>query len=247
MESILLCYNRFTALQIEISILISSIIGIICTFLGLIYIPFEIDSKIYKILFISNFPLSFIIIIISLILIIFRLKYMINNTYNIYFYGISFGLIIICMTQLILNLVNNSLIINNMYYNDYFAKFKKYKNIKKLTKSQGIKSIIIIIILLINFFSLILLSLSDNLRINLQIDGSYNDYLKAVKLEEEYAKNKSKIDESELTQDLSINSIGQNKKEKDLKSSQINLKNDKDISLEIKVDNNNVMNKKLVN
>ena len=236
-----MCFNRFNALQIDISIIISSIIGIIVTFLGLLFIPFEIDLKIYKIIFIFNIPLSFIIIFISLIFRIFRLKYIMNNRYNIFSYYLSLVLILLCMIELISNLVNDSLIINNMYYNDYFAKFKKYTKIKKLNKSQWINSIIIILFLIINFFSLILLALSENLRINLQIDGSYHDYLKSIKAEEEYAKNKSKDNDVEITQDLSLNSLGGNKKEKNL-----NIKNNKDISIEINVSNNKI-NKKLVN
>ena len=239
-----MCFNRFKALQIDISIFISSLIGIIFTFLGLLFIPFEIDLKIYKIVFILNIPISFIIILISLIFIIFRLKYMINNQYNIFFYNLSLVLILLSLIQLISNLVNDSLIINNMYYNDYFAKYKKYTKNKKINKIQWINSIIIIILLIINFFSLILLALSENLRINLQIDGSYHNYLKAIKLEEEYAKNKSKYDDTEITQDLSLNSLDKNKKEKNIKSN-LNLKNNKDISFEIKV-NNNEMNKNLV-
>ena len=172
---------------------------------------------------------------------------MINNKYNIFFYYLSLVLILLSMIQLISNLVNDSLIINNMYYNDYFAKFKKYTKIKKLNKNQWINSIIIIIFLIINFFSLILLALSENLRINLQIDGSYHNYLKAIKLEEEYAKNKNKDNDSEITMDLSLNALDKNKKEKDKKSSQINLKikNIEEPSIEIKVSNNK-MNKNLV-
>ena len=189
MEKILLCFNHFRALQIEITILISSILGILFTIFGYFYIPFEIDSNYHKIIFSINFPLLFLISLISLIFIKFRLKYMINDKYNLYFYFLSLGLVILCMVEFILNIINDSLIINNMYYNDLFYKNKKYKNIKKLSKNKWVISIIIMIILIINFFSLILLSLSQNLRIHLQIDGSFHNYLLALKLEEKISKN----------------------------------------------------------
>ena len=241
MESILLCYNRFRALQIEITIFFSSILGIILTCFGLILIPFEIDSKNHKIIFIINIPLFFLIILITVIFIIFRLKSMINDKYNLYFYFLSLGLIILCVIELFLNLINNSIIINNMYYNDYFAKNKKLKNIKKLTVIQWIQSMAIIIILMINFFSLILLSLSENLRINLQINGSYHDYTLAIKLERENAQKQSGDNYSIFTNDTSINNFSKILKEKNIKSSQINIKNQKkDESINIKI--NTVIN-----
>ena len=114
MESILVCFNRFKALHIEISIFISSILVILFTTFGLLFIPFEIDSKFHKVLFSINLPISFIIILLSIIFIFFRLKYMINDKYNKYFYILSLGLIILCMIELLLNLVNDSLIINSL-------------------------------------------------------------------------------------------------------------------------------------
>ena len=244
METILFCFNRFRALQIEISIFISSLLGIIFSIFGYYYIPFEIDSIYHKIVFSINFPLLFLISLISIIFIFFRLKYMINDKYNVLFYFLSLGLVIICMIELILNIINDSLIINNMYYNDYFSKIKKYKNIKKLSKNKWIISIIIMIILIINFFSLILLSLSQNLRIHLQIDGSFHNYLLAIKLEEKMAQNKMAENSSEFSSEININVDGliKNKKGKKNKPEQIDLKIYKDNNMEIIIDNNKINN-----
>ncbi len=161
---------------------------------------------------------------------------MINYKYNSYFYFLSLGLIFLCVIELLLNLINNSFIINNMYYNDYFAKNKKLKDIKKLTVNQWIKSMSIIIILTVNFFSLILLALSENLRINLQINGSYHDYILAIKMEKENAQKQSGDNYSIFTNDTSINNFSKISKEKNIKLSQINIKNQKkDESINIKI------------
>ena len=244
MEKILFCFNRFKALQIEITIFISSILGIIFSIFGYCYIPFEIDSIYHKIIFSINFPLLFLIGLISSIFIFFRLKYMINDKYNLFFYFLSLGLVIICMIELILNIINDSLIINNMYYNDYFSKIKKYKKFQKLSKNKWIISIIIMIILIINFFSLILLSLSQNLRIHLQIDGSFHNYLLAIKLEEKMAQNKTMENNSGFSSDININidEIIKNKKGKKNKTMQIDFKNYKDNNMEIIIDNNKMNN-----
>lgn len=237
MESILICFNRFKALHIEISIFISSILVILFTTFGLLFIPFEIDSKFHKVLFSINLPISSIIILLSIIFIFFRLKYMINDKYNKYFYILSLGLIILCMIELLINLVNDSLIINNMYYNDYY--YSKNKKKKKLSKTQWFNSIFILFILNIIFFSLILLALSQNLRIHLQIDGSFHNYILAIKLEEEEsAKNKKIENDSEFITNIDKNDIKnkkQNIKEKSIKSSQLDLKHD--LSVEVKIDN----------
>ena len=246
MECLLLCYNNLRALQIEIAIFISSILGVILTFLGLLFIPFEIDSKIHKLIFLLNYPLSIFIIIISMIFFFCRIKYIINDKYNIYFYFLSLFLIILCVLELILNLVNNSLIINNMYYNDYFANNKLVKTKKALTKIQWIFTVSLICILIINLFSLILLSLSENLRINLQIDGSYSNYLLAIKKEEEYIAKENEQNSKNLPSDSSINNIKSQKKEKNnqgIQSSIIFLKEEKVDNLEVKVDNNKEGNK----
>ena len=244
MEKILFCFNYFRAIQIEITIFISSILAIIFSIFGYFYIPFEIDSKYHKIIFSTNFPLLFLISLISIIFIIFRLKYMINEKYNI-FYFLSIGLVIICMVILILNIINDSLIINNMYFNDFFSKNKKYKNIKKLSKNKWIITVIIMIILIINFFFLILLSLSQNLRIHLQIDGSFHNYLLALKIEEKISKNKMYENNSEFSSQLNINDMNEqinNKKEKKNKSNLIDLKNKKNNDIEIIIDNNRMSN-----
>ena len=51
MTYLLLCYNRFPPLFIEITYLILCLIGGIITHFGLIGIPFHIDSNIYKFFF----------------------------------------------------------------------------------------------------------------------------------------------------------------------------------------------------
>lgn len=125
-----------------------------------------------------------------------------------------------------------------------FYKNKKYKNIKKLSKNKWVISIIIMIILIINFFSLILLSLSQNLRIHLQIDGSFHNYLLAIKLEEKMAKNKMAENSSEFSSEININVDGliKNKKGKKNKPEQIDLKSYKDNNMEIIIDNNKINN-----
>ena len=92
---------------------------------------------------------------------------------------------------------------------------------------------------MIIFFSLILLALSQNLRIHLQIDGSFHNYILAIKLEEEEsAKNKKIENDSEFITNIDKNDIKNKKKnikEKSIKSSQLDLKHD--LSVEVKIDN----------
>ena len=133
---------------------------------------------------------------------------MINNKYNKYFYILSLGLLTVCLTELLINIVNDSLIINNMYYNDYY--YSKNKKNKKLSKFQWFNSIFSLMILMVIFFSLILLAISQNLRIHLQIDGSFHNYKLAIKLEEECAKNMK--NNSEFIADVDINNCDKSKK-----------------------------------
>ena len=101
------------------------------------------------------------------------------------------------------------------------------------------------IILIINFFFLILLSLSQNLRIHLQIDGSFHNYLLALKIEEKISKNKMYENNSEFSSQLNINDMNEqinNKKEKKNKSNLIDLKNKKNNDIEIIIDNNRMSN-----
>ena len=178
---LLLCFNEFSAIRLEICTCSLSFIGIIITLMGIKIILWNIQSFLHKIIFKSNILLFFLTFIFSTIMFISRMKGIIYSKFKKSGILISIMLITFCAIGFIGNLVSNVSFIDNLITN---------KNILKL--NDWIKSLLIIISLLIIWIILIMTTLSDNLRVNFEINGSYNDYLRAID-EENLASSQQKL------------------------------------------------------
>ena len=186
--NLLLCYNYFSSLAIQIANIVLSIIGTIITNLGLSKIPFHIDSYIYKFCFKLNILYFIIIILINISFFVFSYLDLINDSLNLIAYILSIVEIYTSIFGIISNFINNFLILDNMKIYQNLANIKKDKKHPLLTDKQILLTKLIIIAIFFIMINLILLSFSDNLRISLQINGSYSNYKKSKKKEKDYNK-----------------------------------------------------------
>ena len=191
---LLLCYNFCSALAIQIISCFFSIIGIILTQIGIHKIPFYINNDIFEIFFTINIPYFLFIIIFNIIFFIFRCAKLMNNELNLWGYGLSIIEIYISIFGIITNIINDSMIFYNI--NDY-QKSSMLKKTKKstLTDGQLLYTKIILIIIFVIWINILFLAISDNVLINLKIDGSYNNYYKSMKIEKEIYVEQKKIEQ----------------------------------------------------
>ena len=197
--NLLLCYNYFSSLAIQIANIVLSIIGTIITNLGLTKIPFHIDSYIYKFCFKLNILYFIIIILINISFFVFSYLGLINDSLNLIAYILSIVEIYTSIFGIISNFINNFLILDNMKIYQKLANIKKDKKHPLLTDKQILLTKLIIIAIFFIMINLILLSFSDNLRISLQINGSYSNYKKSKKKKKIIIKNlKKKINPKDL-------------------------------------------------
>lgn len=190
MQTFLIILDKISALVLEFIIGFFSIIGIFLSFYGLSTIPFYIEHKLIKITFSINILLFIIILLISLIFILFRKLYLINNKLNLLCYYLSIIIISFSLLGFIINVVIDTILINDMYFFD--QKAKKNKTIE-LTSKQWKDTIIVVIIIFIMFLLFIFLGLSDNLRIHLKIDDSYYIYQLAIEEERKIENNQNSL------------------------------------------------------
>ena len=229
MQTFLYFLDKLPALVIEFLLGIFSIIGIILTYYGLSNIPFYINKKIYQNIFDSNIILFYVIISISLIFIFLRLFHYINHKLNRICYYLSMILIIICLLGFIINAINDSFIINNMYFYDNKANKNK---LNKLTNKQWKETILALVFIIIIYFSFIFLALSDNLRINLKIDDSYYSYQLAIEEEIKNENSEQNIRKMYL-ENQKNNNINNNKEQEVNEKPDINKNNINNIGEEI--------------
>lgn len=178
---LLLCYTRLSPLALEITFLFLSIIGGLIIYFGLEIIPFYIDSKVYKTVFLINIPFFIIIFILNVVFIIFRYKDLINNELHLFGYILSIFEVYMTLFGIITNLINDTLIIGNMkYYNEISlkkncSKYPMIKPIEWLYTKIAFPSILLI------WFNMLLMALTDNLLIDIKIKASYHDYELAIR------------------------------------------------------------------
>ena len=183
---LLLCYNYFSSLALQITSIIISIIGIIITNLGLSKMPFHIDSYIYKFCFKLNILYFIIIILINITFLIFSYFGLINDKLNLCAFTLSIVEIYVSIFGLISNFVNDCLILDSMMMYQKLVINKRSKKYPLLTDNQVLLAIIIILTIFCIWINSILLSFSDNLLISLQINGSYSNYKLSKKIEEQF-------------------------------------------------------------
>lgn len=215
---LLLCYTRISPLIIEIILFILSIIGSIVTYYGLSRIPFHIDSKIYRIVFFINIPYFILIIILNLIFLIFRYYNLMVNELNLWGYGLSIVEVYITLFGIITNLINDSLILSNMKYYEEITLKQNSSKYPLITSKEWLYTKIVLPIILFFWLNMLLMSLADNLLINLRINGSYYSYELALKLERNYNKNHNNNDEDIDNQNQENNSQENNDNDEDIEN-----------------------------
>ena len=140
---LLLCYKRFPPRAIEITSIVLSLIGAVLTYCGLLIIPFRIHSNIYKICFILNILYFILIIILNFLFMIFRHYDLIYNNLYILCFALSIFEIYISLFGLITNLLDDSLIINNMQFYQKLSSKKKSKKYPMITLEEWVYTEII--------------------------------------------------------------------------------------------------------
>ena len=172
---LLLCFYFFSPLAIQITCIILSIIIGIIIIIGISIIPFHIDSNLYKYFFLLN--IIFIIIIISINIIFFIIRRLnLMNKYNLCGYATSVVEIYVSFFGFITNMLNGIMILHNIGYYQKVLNEKNPKKFPKLSDEEIIYSKIIIALIIFIWINLILLSFTDNLIINLGVEGSYYNY-----------------------------------------------------------------------
>ena len=180
---ILLCYILISPLIIEIILFSLCILGLIITYFGLSKLPFYIDSKIYKIIFFINIPYFIMMIILNIIFLIFRYYDLMINKLYLWGFGLSIVEIYIALFGIITNLLNDAMIISNMRYYNEISKNMKSSKYPMITPKELLYTKIILPIILFFWINMLLMSLADNLLINLRVKGSYRLYELALKEE----------------------------------------------------------------
>lgn len=259
----LLCYVRFSPPILEITNLFLSIFVGLFTIIGHPKIPFYIDSKIYKIIFFFNVPYLIIIMILNIIFLVFRSYHLMNDSLNIWGYGLSVLEIYVALFGIITNMINDSIIVSNInYYQDISLK-KKTKKYRLITAEELLYTKIILPFILFLWINIIFVSLTDNLLINMKISASYYTYELAMEDERNFAKeqnnnkneendsennnNQNIMNNSENTTEISQNVVFDNNKNTDGDNNIINKKKNKlkDSINPLKDDNDEIKNNKI--
>ena len=219
---LLLCYNRFNTYALEITSIIISIIGCILTYIGVYYIPFWVDSSIFKYIFIINIPYFILIIILNIICLSFRKLDLINNVFNTFNFGVTICAIYIALFGFVTNLINDSITLCNMkYYQETLSLKKNLNNKKKLTNNDWAITIIIIFLIFFFWINLLFISLSDNILINLKINRSYHTYELAIEEEKRF---NTKREEGSIPEESEDNNKNDDEGEKNVNNEEKNNK-----------------------
>ena len=185
---LLLCYIKFSPIPLEITNVLLSIIVGITTYMGYPKIPFYIDSQIYKIIYFFNIPYLIIIIILNTTFLIFRFYNLMNDSLNLWGYGLSVVEIYVALFGILTNLINDSLIISNMKYYREMSLKRKSQKYPLITQEELFYTKIILPIILFIWVNIILIALMDNFLINTKISASYHTYELAIREERNYAR-----------------------------------------------------------
>ena len=187
--SILLCYKRFPPILLEIACLISSIIGITFTCFCSKRIPFYADSKIDKILFLSNIPLLIIIFILNILFIVLRRYDLINNELYFWGYGLSSMNIYISIIGIFINLIYE--------FSFLMIIVTENKNYPLINQKQWRYIISFITTIIFIWVNIMLMSITENLLINIKINASYHSYELAIENENKIRQKQNQKDNIE--------------------------------------------------
>ena len=180
--SILLCFNYLNAYIIEAGTIIFSCLGALNLYFTQKKLPWYADSLLERKIFLfSSICFLIIIFFLSIIKAFFRFKGIIKSQCNCFSFYLSLICIFSSLFGLITDLFMYVLLMTNMkYYNLAIKSKKSLQNKKLVTDQEWTNTIISMILSLLIWVMLILLAMSDNLRIDLKTNASYNKYLEAI-------------------------------------------------------------------
>ena len=168
----LLCFNDLSAITIEITSIFVSFIGIITTIISINIIEWDIFNSLYKKIFIYGTGIFVLIILITISMVILRIKLVLYSKYNTLGNILSIIVVISSMLGFVIH------ILSTIFLFDTIISIKS-----QLQISQWLNPMIIFGFVSFIWILLIMTALSDNLRIGYRITGSYNNYLKAISVE----------------------------------------------------------------
>ena len=180
--SILLCFNYLNAYIIEAGTIIFSCLGALNLYFTQKKLPWYADSLLERKIFLfSSICFLIIIFFLSIIKAFFRFKGIIKSQCNCFSFYLSLICIFSSLFGFITDLFLYVLLMTNMkYYNLAIKSKKSLQNKKLVTDQEWTNTIISMILSSLIWIILLLLTMSDNLRIDLKINDSYNKYLKAL-------------------------------------------------------------------
>ena len=185
MSHFLLCFNYLNAYTIELLIFFTSLLGIANAYFSHLLIPWDVLPWDFELRFkILNIFLFCVILLFLTPIIFLRLKGLINNNCNSNSFYISLVGIVSSCFGVGITIYFNILILKNM--NKYELNSKNKIRNKKIPKQDWIKTIILISIISFIWIILLILTISDSLRIEKQTNGSYSSYLSAIKEEKKH-------------------------------------------------------------
>lgn len=189
----LCCFNKLIALHIEILTGILIFIGIIIDIFGKNCIPFDsTDNDILKLFFDLNFYFFIFIFIPLILFVILRVKLLVNisTKMNRICLCLSLFQMVTGIFGFIFHFVSSVFIINGLISFEKVIKKKLKENIKVkdqlMTTGQWTKIIFILTSIFIIWVLIMMLLISEIIRIFLKINGPYKDYKKALKEENQY-------------------------------------------------------------
>ena len=205
---ILLCYVKFPPIIIEILLTILSIFGEILIYCGLSKMFFHEKTKILKMLWSYNIIFFSFIILSNFLLIIFRCFHQIYNKLFSWSYALSVVEIIISFICIFIDLIIIIFIIFLIYTPS------KYKY-PIITNEEFFFAKISLSALLFIWINILLMTLTDNLLIEIKISDSYSDYSKAIDDENNFfnkMSKKIKHEENESASNKSTDKSSEDKK-----------------------------------
>lgn len=186
---LLLCFNYLRAVTIEMLLIILSLIGLALIIFGILYMPWKVTSSAMEILFILSSIFIVLSLIVSLIILILRKNLKISKKRILRILIVTvIILVFICFLALIITVVVAIGIISDLNNKEFYQTIEvieetgEIQNITETVKDMAkkIKKIITIVTIAILIFIwciIIILWVSEYVRLILNTGDSYKDYL----------------------------------------------------------------------
>jgi hypothetical protein len=187
-----LCLNSLNALTIEIWIVALSFVGLIISILGVIFIPWDVTSSVFQILFIIGLIFIALSMVVSLIIIYLRIHHNLKRRILRILILALLIVILICLISLIIFIIVAFGTISDLdntitkTIEEVIEETGEVQNVitieeRMCSKTEKVITIIIIAALLVIWLILLIFWVSDYIRFIFNIDISYNEYVKNEK------------------------------------------------------------------